>query len=399
MEVNKEEALRCLAIAKNHYGTGNYPAAVKLTKKSISLYPTDDAKAFLTKAEDKAKNPSSATTSGSNASASSTAENVKRREHKAQSREYTQEQIDAVKRIRACGTDYYKILSLEKTCTDGEIKKSYRKLALQFHPDKNGAPGADEAFKMISKAFTVLSDTQKRAVFDAGGGDPEQRGGGASASSMFNQFHQQRYAASQFGGEELSPEDLFNAFFGGGGFNGAGFGPGFRSATFVGPGFRTRTFNTAGARPDPGQRQQPTSTWMTLAQLLPLLLLFGVSILSSLFSESTPQFAFDRTSLYSQARATRQHKVHYYVNPNAFGSYEKNARKLREFEQNVEITWVRGLQSHCQNEKQVRAARINQARGGLFGIGYDEERYQQALKMPMKSCEELRSFGYNPDYY
>jgi len=251
---------------------------------------------------------------------------------------------------------------------------------------------------VISKAFTVLSDTQKRAVFDAGGGDPEQRGGGAS-SSMFNQFHQQRYAASQFGGEELSPEDLFNAFFGGGGFNGAGFGPGFRSATFVGPGFRTRTFNTAGARPDPGQRQQPTSTWMTLAQLLPLLLLFGVSILSSLFSESTPQFAFDRTSLYSQARATRQHKVHYYVNPNAFGSYEKNARKLREFEQNVEITWVRGLQSHCQNEKQVRAARINQARGGLFGIGYDEERYQQALKMPMKSCEELRSFGYNPDYY
>lgn len=249
---------------------------------------------------------------------------------------------------------------------------------------------------MISKAFTVLSDTQKRAVFDAGGGDPEQRGGGGGAS-MFNQFHQQRYAASAFS-DEISPEDLFNAFFGGGGFNGAGFGPGFRSATFVGPGFRTRTFNT-GARRDTGQRQQPTSTWMTLAQLLPLLLLFGVSILSSLFSESTPQFSFDRTSLYSQARATRQHKVPYYVNPSAFGSYEKNNRKLREFEQNVEITWVRGLQSSCQNEKQVRATRMNQARGGLFGIGYDEERYQQALKMPMKSCEQLRSFGYNPDYY
>jgi DnaJ family protein B protein 12 len=128
MEVNKEEALRCLAIAKNHYGTGNYPAAVKLSKKSISLYPTDDAKAFLTKAEDKAKNQSSATSSGSNTNASSTTENVKRREHKAQSREFTQEQLDAVKRIRACGTDYYKILSLEKTCTDGEIKKSYRKV-------------------------------------------------------------------------------------------------------------------------------------------------------------------------------------------------------------------------------------------------------------------------------
>ncbi|CAM0136075.1 Chaperone protein dnaJ [Umbelopsis sp. WA50703] len=398
MEVNKEEAVRCLSIAKNHFGNGNYTSAVKLAKKSISLYPTDEAKAFLVKAEARAQNAgSSATATGSSANASSSAESTKRREHKAQAREYTQEQIEAVKRIRACGTDYYKVLSLEKTCTETEIKKSYRKLALQFHPDKNGAPGADEAFKMISKAFTVLSDSQKRAVFDAGGGDPEQRGGGGGAS-MFNQFHQQRYASS-YGGDELSPEDLFNAFFGGGGFDGPGFGPGFRSATFVGPGFRTRTFNTGGARRGQGQRQQPTSTWMTLAQLLPLLLLFGVSILSSLFSDNTPQFSFDRTSLYSQARSTRQHRVDYYVNPSAFSSYEKNARKLREFEQNVELNWIRGLQAGCQNEKQTRSARINQARGGLFGFGHDEERYQQALKMPMKSCEQLRSFGYNPDYY
>ncbi|GAB5589046.1 Chaperone protein dnaJ [Umbelopsis nana] len=398
MEVNKEEAIRCLSIAKNHYGTGNYASAVKLTKKSISLFPTDGAKAFLAKAEEKAKSQSSATSSGSNPNPSSSSPNVTHREHKAQKREYTEEQLLAVKRIRSCGSDYYKVLSLEKTCTEAEIKKSYRKLALQFHPDKNGAPGADEAFKMISKAFTVLSDSQKRAVFDAGGGDPEQRGGGGAAS-MFNQFHQQRYAAANFS-DELSPEDLFNAFFGGGGFNSPGFGPGFRSATFVGPGFRTRTFNTGGARRDPGQRQQPTSTWMTLAQLLPLLLLFGVSILSSLFSESTPQFSFDRTALYSQGRSTRQHKVSYYVNPSTFASYEKkNSGKLRDFEQNVELTWVRGLQTSCQNEKQVRAARLNQARGGLFGIGYDEERYQQALNTPMKSCEQLRSFGYNPGYY
>lgn len=132
MEVNKEEAIRCLSIAKNHYGTGNYTSAVKLTKKSISLFPTDEAKAFLAKAEDKAQNQSSATSSGSNASSSSTSENVKRREHKTQTREHTQEQIEAVKRIRACGTDYYKILGLEKKCTDSEIKKSYRKVGYMF---------------------------------------------------------------------------------------------------------------------------------------------------------------------------------------------------------------------------------------------------------------------------
>jgi DnaJ family protein B protein 12 len=129
MEVNKEEAVRCLSIAKNHFGNGNYTSAVKLAKKSISLYPTDEAKAFLVKAEARAQNAgSSATATGSSANASSSAESTKRREHKAQAREYTQEQIEAVKRIRACGTDYYKVLSLEKTCTETEIKKSYRKV-------------------------------------------------------------------------------------------------------------------------------------------------------------------------------------------------------------------------------------------------------------------------------
>jgi DnaJ family protein B protein 12 len=114
MEVNKEEAVRCLSIAKNHFGNGNYTSAVK---------------AFLVKAEARAQNAgSSATATGSSANASSSAESTKRREHKAQAREYTQEQIEAVKRIRACGTDYYKVLSLEKTCTETEIKKSYRKV-------------------------------------------------------------------------------------------------------------------------------------------------------------------------------------------------------------------------------------------------------------------------------
>jgi curved DNA-binding protein CbpA len=62
--------------------------------------------------------------------------------------------------------DYYKILGVPKTATDDEIKKAYRKLALQNHPDKNKNPGAEEKFKEIAEAWTVLSDKEKRKTYD-----------------------------------------------------------------------------------------------------------------------------------------------------------------------------------------------------------------------------------------
>ena len=65
-----------------------------------------------------------------------------------QSRDYTEEQVTAVNKIRKC-KDYYEVLGLTRECSESELKKSYRKLALQFHPDKNKAPGAAEAFKGV----------------------------------------------------------------------------------------------------------------------------------------------------------------------------------------------------------------------------------------------------------
>lgn len=61
---------------------------------------------------------------------------------------YTPEQAEAVRRIKKC-KDYYEILMVSKDATDTEIKKQYKKLALQLHPDKNHYPGAAEAFKAI----------------------------------------------------------------------------------------------------------------------------------------------------------------------------------------------------------------------------------------------------------
>ena len=62
--------------------------------------------------------------------------------------------------------DYYEILNVPKTASKDEMKTQYRKLALQYHPDRNKSPDAEEKFKEISEAFAVLSDDQKRAQYD-----------------------------------------------------------------------------------------------------------------------------------------------------------------------------------------------------------------------------------------
>ena len=69
---------------------------------------------------------------------------------------------------RKMGRDFYAILGVQRGATDEEIRKAYRKKALQYHPDKNKAPNAEEKFKEIALAFEVLKDKNKRQTYDTG---------------------------------------------------------------------------------------------------------------------------------------------------------------------------------------------------------------------------------------
>ena len=111
--------------------------------------------------------------------------------------------------------DYYDILGIEKTADETQIKKAYRKLAIKFHPDKNKAKSAEEAFKKVNQAFSVLSDKAKRKNYDMFGTED-----GPGISSM---------------PEDFNPFDIFEQFFGdlgGAGFSGFGGGPGRTRVTF-----------------------------------------------------------------------------------------------------------------------------------------------------------------------
>ena len=111
--------------------------------------------------------------------------------------------------------DYYEVLGVSKTATEDEIKRAFRKLAKQYHPDINKEPGAEEKFKEIGEAYSVLSDPEKRRQYDQFGHAAFEQGG----QGGFGGF-------SGFNADDIDLSSIFGDLFGGafGGFSGFGRG-------------------------------------------------------------------------------------------------------------------------------------------------------------------------------
>ncbi|XP_077310536.1 dnaJ homolog subfamily B member 12 [Lithobates pipiens] len=363
MESNRDEAERCISIALNAIKSQKAEKALRFLEKAQRLFPTDKARELiesLTNAS-QANGEHESTESSNprlrkNAAEPSTTANGEAGTDTGKS--YTPDQVEAVKRVKQC-KDYYEILGVTREATDDDLKKSYRKLALKFHPDKNHAPGATEAFKAIGNAYAVLSNPEKRKQYDQFGEEkvnPSRHG--------HSDFHRGFEA-------DISPEDLFNMFFGGG-FP--------TSNVHVYSNGRMRY--THAQRQDRREHQAEGSLGM-FVQLMPILILIIVSALSQMMVSNPPYSLSHRPSVgHVHKKVTEHLRVPYFVSESFDDEY--TGGNLRNVERSVEEDFIANLRNNCWKEKQQKEGLLYRAR--YFG---DADLYQRAQRMGTPSCNRL----------
>lgn len=221
---------------------------------------------------------------------------------------YTEEQLRGVQRIKKC-RNYYDILGVSHNASDEELKKAYKKLALKFHPDKNCAPGATEAFKAIGNAFAVLSNPDKRLRYDEYGDE----------QVTFTVPRARSYHYYKDFEADISPEELFNVFFGG------HFPSGnihmFSNVTDDSQYYRRRHRHerTQTHKREEDKSQTPYSAFV---QLLPVLVIVTISVITQLLAANPPYSLFYKSTLgYTISRETQNLQVPYFVDKNFDKAY------------------------------------------------------------------------------
>ncbi|KAL1320913.1 hypothetical protein HN51_065629 [Arachis hypogaea] len=362
MDGNKDEALRCLRIAEEAIAAGNKSRALKfigIAQRLNHNLPVDD---LLNMCE----------CLDSQSSASSSSSEHKGNENRVKSkpngisktddeglneeRNYTEENVKLIREIKL-KSDYYAILGVEKSCSVEEIRKAYRKLSLKVHPDKNKAPGSEEAFKKVSKAFKCLSDDSSRRQYDQTGLVDEFE---------YNQQYsvprrRRRTAASRdFFEDDFDPDEIFRAFFG-------------QSDVFG----RQHVYRTRATTHDHHYQRHGFQgvaggtglNIMLLVQLLPFLIILLLAYLP--FSE--PEYSLYKNYSYQFPKTIENYGIQYFVKSQAFDrNYPQGSAARTTIEDNVIKDYKNMLRRYCQIEIQRRSWNRN---------------------LPTPHCEKLQNFG------
>ncbi|XP_068647888.1 chaperone protein dnaJ 49-like [Aristolochia californica] len=345
MDGNKDEALKCLRIGQKALSNGDKTRAVKFLNKARRLDPSLEIKDFISRANEGSADPSLSDSSAPNGvsrgESSSSVPNgsssprARVSSDKSSSsfsplKAYTDEQISIVRQIKR-QNDYYEILGLEKNCSVDDLRKAYRKLSLKVHPDKNKAPGAEEAFKAVSKAFQCLNNEESRRRYDLVGSEeavydrPTTRHG----NHGFNGFYE----------ADIDADEVFRNFFFGGMHPATTGFSGFRFGTGMGPSVRTAEFHGFG-----------NSNIRTLIQLLPVLLLLLLNFLPS----SELVYSLNRQYPYEHRLVTERGVPYFVKSTNFEHEYPYESKERLALEDRVEREFFILVSQNCRAEMQRR---------------------------------------------
>ncbi|XP_048023861.1 dnaJ homolog subfamily B member 14 [Megalobrama amblycephala] len=365
MEGNRDEAEKCLNIAAKALEDGNKDKALKFLYKAEKLYPTKKAKVLLEALLRNGTSPGNSTAYCRKSSNETDPRSQTQYEAQKQdsavdlTKGFTKEQAEGVQRIKKC-KNYYEVLAVRKDANVEELKKAYRKLALKFHPDKNHAPGATEAFKKIGNAYAVLSNPEKKRQYDVSGGEePSSTHGGFDFHRGFE--------------SDITPEDLFNMFF----------GDGFPSSnTHEFTNDQTYSHHSDQTR---GERMEERGDggYSMFIQLMPIVVLVLVSVLSQMLVSTPPYSLYSRPSTgQTVKRQTENLHVDYFVTRDFKSEYKGSA--LLKIEKNVEEDYVSNVRNNCWKERQTKTDLLYAAK-----VYRDERLQRKAELMTMENCKEL----------
>ncbi|XP_064837059.1 dnaJ homolog subfamily C member 18-like isoform X1 [Oncorhynchus masou masou] len=295
---------------------------------------------------------------------------------------YTEDQRQGVLRIKKC-KDFYEILGVPKDSSDEDLKKAYRKLALKFHPDKNCAPGATDAFKAIGNAYAVLSNAEQRHKYDQYG---EQAPSESTTHSSAQARHGHYRNFNRNFEADISPEELFNIFFGGRFPTGNIHVYTNRGATysnFYQP-RRRRAYERRDEEVE--ENRSPQNTFTAFLQLLPVLVLILISVVTQLMATNPPYSLFYKPAMgLVVSRETQNMGVPYYVDKGFQKEYR--GESLEELEKTIESDYIEHLQSSCWKEKQQKSDLAN-----LAQLYRDDRLKAKAESLKLDNCDKLYRF-------
>jgi len=339
-DANRDEVHKCKIIAESAIAAGDPEKATRFLMKAKRMSPNDAGiDQLLAKAASCGGASPAAGHAGGDARPRARAAPAGKpaAPATAEATNYTPDQVQQVRRILRV-KDYYDILEVPRDAGEDSIKKAYKKLALKLHPDKNKAPGAEEAFKKLSKAVQCLTDSNKKEVYDRYG-DEEPR-------VRQHQHHHQ--------GDFVHAEDIFSMFFGA----------------------------------HPGQHHQQDAQAQQragLTQMFPILILVLITALSNFASSNSgSKFAFTQSDTFRNERSTASLDVPYFVADDFAEYYPEGTHNLGNFERQVEIHYVRTLHSECDYQEKTMYKKVMIARRKN-----SQEEMAAARRHPRPACKEI----------